>query len=294
MSILFYTDAHHGDDLIYDESSPSILGSWAIPINRAIQRYAEVNNIRMMIDGGDQTTYSTDKAAHLRRAREFATCLNQFNGLIVRIVGNHDPFSHIHTLNFTPYTDGQAVIGMDHTSLLNYQFYRKTTQDRPTYFYNPYEALHTISSSLSHPRKHSLLASHWSLDRMQRGYPEYDDRKAGYIYEDSSHRVLSVLKNAPLPVLGLHGHEHGFALNSYGQYTSLVMPSIVQEDADIPPLPCGLFLELSESEEGLKKRFMKVVVPANRTPETFDPDTAKVIEVDFAYMNKYQKPKMAA
>lgn len=280
--IIFYTDLHHGANLIYP-NDPNIYGNYALAMNAAILNYAKLENVDVVIHGGDESSYNPDVTTHVSRAHEIKSQMAQFDGDLHRVIGNHEPIGFMSDLGL--HEESYEVENSESsTRVLIQQPEINRSTGELTYSYNR----HSGFASPQQPDQNIILARHWAFDRMARGYPEIY-RKA-YLYHDrlkeDSDALASMIAGNLAKGLTLHGHEHRFSLSENMGYQCLVMPSIAQEDIDCPDKPCGLFVEITDDAlgGGLRLSFKKI----NLNDE--QPEQSNITEVTPEYMQRYHRP----
>lgn len=299
MKAIFYTDLHKGG-----LKEPAISfdvrlhGQMAFDMNCAIFDYAEKNEINDVIHGGDESTFvSGDLAHHMRRATEIQSTMHYQGGDLHRVIGNHDPSSHLAELGFKTQsykknnpnsknwiTICQPTIGIQ--------------KGQTRYSYDPKAILKNLPSYGTRSNN-IIIASHWAFDRMERGYPKVYDIK-GYAYHDETNLLKTRLKGNARKninrVLSLHGHEHRFSHTVNLGFNCLVMPSIVQANIDNYDQACGLFVEITDEktpDKSLSWEFKQIINPRLETDRFGMSEVAYDVQpVDLDYMRQYERPVM--
>ena len=282
--IIYYCDLHQGP--LHEPSEPTdvrLHGHCAFDMNRALLEYAWHNNIDDIIHGGDESTFvKGDLSHHMRRATLIGGSMQYQAGDLHRVIGNHDPITRLKELGFqTESYKKQPHKSKNRIVILQPQI--KQTCSQAVYDY------HIPRVSRIFPPAHSktnlIVASHWALDRMERGYPKIYDPK-GYAYHDNTEELKKRLAKHAGEVISLHGHEHRFSLTTTLGFQCLVMPSIIQADIVDENKPCGLFVEIAdENEDGsLRFTFKKINLNAE------NPEVSQIETVDLAYMQRYHRP----
>lgn len=309
-TLIVYTDLHHGPN--FEKKAPddvAILGSYALQMQQALGQYARLHQIRHMRNVGDRSSFGNEELA-----REVAQVIHDAEQTITTDIGNHDPYDLAEALGFETMTRVMDQYLMPSTRLISCHLDREEEVAGVALCHYGHDAGAILEAAQLDDKSVSnrLLFSHWAFDRTARGYPPSSDPNKGYIYIDNLqgvHKRLSELQQGF--ALSVHGHEHRFRMCQYGRYTSLVLPSMVQEDIDdrTKPLdqkrPCGLFAEISENPngEGLRVEFKKITLatPNDRaelatlsgvgSPKDY---IGKVTSVDECYMRRYERPMLTA
>ena len=292
---IYYTDLHYGPDIPrQNKHGINLLGSTAPYIQDALINYAEKSNIKTIIHGGDETTYHPIPEKWFERAQKASALMQQFNGTMIRVIGNHDYDARATDLGFEKHS-----------------FLTQIDESLPAYILQP-TCMHTEQTSLykyhkndaNNLRQHTgtiedssnlIIAGHWALNRQERGYPEMY-HKIGYAYKDNCNDIKNALKALPLKsAMTLHGHEHRFALSTLPdrrQITHLLMPSIVQHDINDLTKPCGIFVEINdETKSGqLTWEFKKILPPRDMAHDTLRQRKITVTDLSHHQMKAYSRP----
>lgn len=285
--IICYFDLHYGDDRPpYDDSSVHIYGTRALELQKAISIYAQQNNVTTTVCGGDESYFNPDPATHLKDAQVIAKEVTNTTIPFHRLTANHEPIHHIKNLGFTP-TSYRAVDG--NTNIIICQIDIKQENGVTLYRYDR-DHIRTLIDEAKQHGGNILVASHWSLDRVARGYNKVSNPNKGYVYTDTLEPLADILKEANKngnTVTSFHGHEHRFSMNCILGFDCVVMPAITQGDIrEKTKEPCGLFAEITNDGEngGLRTTFKKIVLDAK------EPDGFTVHTVTKGYMNQYYRP----
>ena len=290
---IYYTDLHYGPDVPpYDEDGVHILGSYASRMHEAVLEYAEKEGIQTILHGGDETTFHPIKEKWLERAFNAASLMQEFNGDVIRVLGNHDYRKAPHLLGFQTNSFVTRIDGSLPACILQPSYRHNGQKWLYAYSERTDERLETYKDDLQ-DQDHLIVAGHWAFDRVKRGYPDIYE-KEGYIYKDRSDVIQTKLQKFNIGhILTLHGHEHRFALSenlSQGNgkvifIQNLTMPSIVQHDINDQTKPCGLFVIIDdENRDGkLSLHFKKVVISDDRK-------TTAIRDVTRQEMKAYKRP----
>ncbi len=88
---LFVTDFHHGPIFsAHADDNRFLYGNRASEMHRILVTYANQNS-GLILDGGDQSTYISERQKHLSAANQARKISMRFNGTYARAIGNHDP-----------------------------------------------------------------------------------------------------------------------------------------------------------------------------------------------------------
>jgi hypothetical protein len=187
-------------------------------------------------------------------------------GLQLRAIGNHDPLP-LRTLKEMGFNtkSGAVPLSDQHEGRLIILQPRLDTDPqtgKPQYSYNPGDINRLLCDHPGGRNAPDLVISHWSLDRLSRGYKHDSHPCKGYNYHDRSEEIMPELSGR---ALGLAGHEHranfkkATGLNVDTQ-RFIVIPSISQYSINNPRLPCGIFAEITDDgdDNSLRITFKKV------------------------------------
>jgi hypothetical protein len=289
--IIYYCDLHSGS-LTEASSSTDVrlYGNYAIDMNQALFAYASVNNVEIIIHGGDESSFvktSNRSNHHLDRAGFIGDSMNYLQGDLHRVIGNHEPIDHLEELGFKTKSFRKKIDRRN--TLLIYQPTIETTPNGTNYSYDDQKIIRP-SKSTKPATTNLIVSSHWAFDRMHRGYPKHYNKGKGYTYHDNTEPLAKVFathaRGNTARVLTLHGHEHRFSMNDDLGFQCLVMPSIMQADFYYPNKPCGLFAEITDDgpDNELCVTFKKISLDVD------DADFSPVKPVSRDYMNKYFRP----
>lgn len=284
--ILYYCDLHHGSKRpAYDEKSVFLHGDFALRLQAAISTYVSQNNIHSIIHGGDEAFFDLDKDRFKARAEEMANSINLTPVPVHRVIGNHEPISYLEELGFLTSSFNNTADGIP---LVVLQPTIHIADKVVHYQYDPDSSLDHIEQVTN--GRNIIVPSHWALDRIPRGYNSVSGSNKGYRYHDNteviSKRLAEFADGNTSRVLGLHGHEHRFAMTTTLGFTCLTMPSIVQADLDNSDLPCGLFAEITDDgEDGSLRIAFKKITFHSATSDNFT-----VHDVTKKYMDRYFRP----
>lgn len=290
---LFATDFHHGPIIeAKTDDDRSLYGNRAPELHRAFVRYANLNT-RLILDGGDQSTYTSEKEKHLAlaaRARKFSM---RFRGTYSRAIGNHDPFHQAIEYLFHPETYKVNQRSLRHTDVVVLQPEVSTTlQGRKNRYDYAYSADKLVALLEECKKPNLIIMSHWAFNRNLRGI-NFKTQGKPYEYLDHTgdiNEILHVQVRDGKEVLTLHGHEHYFSYREDFAFRSLVMPSIVQSDIDFDHLPCGLFAQIRDKRRGgLSVEFKKIAVGEKRKRIKL-PRFGIIDKVPENYMRRYMRP----
>lgn len=291
--IIFYTDIHHGDVMkALRDSSVNILGPFAIPMQMALNAYAEREEIITLLHGGDETT-SIRKPKYPREyldvSKKMLTVMNAFSGHVIRAIGNHVPIDYIDELRFPP---SGLIKGVSNCNL-NVALYQPVIEKidgKTIYDYHP-ERLSSHFNDREIGQGALIAMGHFAFDRPAAGFPPIHPPSGGYAYQENSELIRAMLQEKEIAnsgsVLSLHGHEHRFRLTAAEGFRCLTMPSIVQEDPLNKDRPCGLFVEIDINDSTGELTFAFKQIHLNED----NPESSKVETVSQKYMrDNYYRP----
>lgn len=262
--IIFFTDLHHGGDIIAPaDQKLSLWGAaWGLPMLKAMIKYGEKTPLTTMMHGGDELTFlhantlsekigiPTKKREatqqYLRNAHQTKNLMLSSRLPFARVIGNHDPIGHLDKMGFNRASHIFSKSALPHTDIIVCQPTVRFDNGRALYEYDPDHIIALIDESQN---PNLIIGSHWAFDREELGI----SGKNGYAYTDKTSEIRSYLEaqlrdGKKHSVVSLHGHSHRFRLGQTGPIDMLTMPSIVQNDQDMPEFPCGFFVEIEENE----------------------------------------------
>lgn len=254
--IIFATDFHIGGNLIAPKPGDiTIWGQdWGTPMLTALLNYSDRTPEATFISGGDEITMlhegrrlpkSDVKRRYFRNAAATRDLLLKSRVPVARVIGNHDPIGHLDSMGFNRASHVFRRQALPHTDVVILQP-RIYTGEKCWFEYDADHAIAVIDEATN---PNLIIGSHWAFDREELGI----SARSGYQYRDNTARIRehieTKIKQGKLhSVVSLHGHSHRFRYGKTGPIDMLTMPSFVQNDRQVPELPCGVFVEISEDK----------------------------------------------
>ena len=289
---IFVTDLHHGPRIDSRDADGVVLhGNKASAIQRAIINYAHNQNIAVIIDGGDQTTYNIDKRKHLKRAEKPRKISAEFSGLYAQAIGNHDPHCEAVAYGFQPRTHRLDQDVLRKSDIVVAQPHITTTKYGQKYRYEyDTDEIKTVIEECKNPNL--ILAGHFAFNREERNMRKRTGSRP-YEYRDDCEGINHIFAAEAAKgrqILTLHGHEHFFSMTEQSGYLCIVMPSVVQSDIDFRHQPCGLFATVTEKKGGeIQVEFKKITLGEKHKGNKLTPYIV-TDDIPLAYMRRYQRP----
>ncbi|NCO03452.1 MAG: hypothetical protein GW903_04600 [Alphaproteobacteria bacterium] len=294
MSLLFATDFHQGPDIRH---KVSLWGSLADDLHFLTIDFCQREGIGIFMNGGDQSSYNSDITKHHQAAERSYQRAQEFRGFYAHVVGNHEPtqpswrdklIRKSYSINQNAMPSTKIIVAQPRIKVIE-----KAGKKRYRYKYGNKKDGNTeiigLIDDITPDQCNLIIGSHFAFDRSKRKIGNKSNKKSYYV--DNTHDIsekLRAISRFRRSIVTLHGHEHCFSISSTGNLTSLVMPSISQEDVDQPNRPCGLFAVVSECLElGISIEFKKITLP--NIGNTGD---AKIETVSPEYMHRYSKPSL--
>lgn len=293
MSMIFVTDFHYGIDII---NGTTLRGSFAHELHQALIDYAHESDIRLIVDGGDQSSYTAHEDKHIEQAQAALRTANTFRGDYATAIGNHEPRYAPVLKEMGHKTHLVTQQALERTDIIVHQpRIKQTTAANGNPLNKYWYGNNRLTSALQEADQPNLIITgHWAYDRVARGLAKKTTKTDGrsvYRYLDTTHNVLPRLhaqnEMVRQSMLTLHGHEHRFSLTDTLGFQCLAMPSISQADAENERRPCGLFATIHDGKMyGLSARFHKLTLP-----EVGQGHNYRVEEVSEDYMRqRYGQP----
>ncbi len=283
--IIFFTDLHTGVDLpARYEGDISIYGEqWGLPLLYGMISHAEKTPDATFIHGGDELTITPEmiishrdipipeqQAARQRYADvdKNISHANLYSRVkLHRTIGNHDVLRGYLRSGLNPCSHIFTATAMPNTDVLICQPKLDTGGRGITFFYDPDEIIDLIKGSSA---DNLVISAHWAWDREKRRIVE---REA--LYQDNTGKIRTYLEQKIgqgklHSAITLHGHSHLFSMSGRPNFSTISMPSICQNDADIDDIPCGLFTEITVGEKtGKLGVAFKRILLGDKTGEKF-------------------------
>lgn len=286
--ILYYCDLHHGDKdrTPYDAQSVQLNGTHATSFQRGLSTYINKNGISTAIHGGDESLILLPykKSDHLHDALTIAGMMTNVDYSLHRVIGNHEPVEFLDILGLKNESYATRENG---TSIIICQPSIKQDQGITLYSYDTDKIIGLIDQE-ARQSDNIIIASHWSLDRLARGYNKESSPGKGYQYIDTTQKIVDALDHIEVKgsVLSLHGHEHRFIKQKYPRFECCVMPAITQGSIGNSRISCGLFAEITDNGENgrLTIEFKTMTLGKNKSSE---PSVETVTE---SHMQEYFRP----
>lgn len=278
--IIYCVDLHFGPEIPrWQDTGMKLYGPQALVMLMTVTTYAKQNGADALIIGGDEGSYDANPERHLARTLPVWDILKRSSVPVLRAIGNHERPEHFNALGLNP---NSHSIRIKDTNIVILQPTINTQGGQTIYAYDPKDVEFLLNGS---PARNTIVVPHWSLDRMERGYPRRTANLTGeYVYSDTADQITPLLPNNTLI---LSGHEHRSNFDDPKHcaledgHTHIVLPSIVQEDIDNPDIPCGIFMEITnEGRNGaLQLNFKRVALKTNNTGPYFEVEDLPPAEV---------------
>ncbi len=253
-SALYFTDLHFGPNLTYRDSTkpahipppPPTYGAQAHGLVSNLLAYGEYNGLPTIIHGGDENTLGADNFEENFAKTE--SLLNSYAGHMIRVSGNHDPRPQTKDTPCGIISESHTMRVHDNVSVIVLQPKLYPHTDNPgqwIYHYDEADDALVEETLAKRPDDFIILASHWALDRLHRGYPTLYNLSKRYGYEVRTDTILQKLsERTPGSVINVAGHEHRFSCSDASGIQTLIMPAFTQADVDTENRACGLFAAL--------------------------------------------------
>lgn len=254
-SALYFTDLHFGPTLTYRDSTkpahipppPPTYGELGHSLLINLLAYAEYNGTPTIIHGGDENTLGANNFEE--NVAKTESLFNSYAGQVIRVSGNHDPRPQTKDTPCSIQPESHTMRVHDNVSVIVLQpkLYPHTDNaGQWIYHYDESDDALVEETLAKRPDDFIILASHWALDRVHRGYPTLYNLSKRYGYEVRTDAILQKLSERPAgSVINIAGHEHRYSLSDACGIQTLIMPAFTQADEDTENRGCGLFSSLN-------------------------------------------------